>query len=450
MAKGRINPDFQAAPFLGESSHDPIEFVRRHNLVKYQLAKEKQKEQEENTAKGLEKLMLDLKGWEDQEGFKEIVSDHDRVIKGFLEFSKKGLNLTSPKTSKEIMAFKAIQDAQNKIMQKVDTWGQNKQSYDLVNEAIKQDAMRPEEDRRLDWEATRNNLMKAMKGVSILDRNMQPENILVVKPQIGDVHKYVADNLEFLPKPDVVTEPYTDPNTGQTVSRTREVENPEYEKKKELALRKLYQTAKEPIRNAVKQARERDKTLDVMNDEDYFVSMYDPQFKQKMVDKISGTGGGLSFNFLGQKTTMGPGVERDPLPYGDRTYSSPYEFTGAKPIKVNYGTEGSSIFMGNSWVPLTGGGDVEAELRFYDPTRDEFVFRTTQAGVAPFTMNNMTIAIPRSVLGDKADDLPIRMNGQVKKLKDIYGTKKQEKKKLPIVWSNQAPAKKTENFVEKR
>src|SRR4030042_6276689 len=101
MAKGTIDPAFQAAPFLGESSHDPIEFVRRHNLAKYQATKIRQEEIRRNTAEGLDKLMVDLKGWEDQQGFKEIMADQDKVFRGFLEMSRKGMNLTSPRTPDE-------------------------------------------------------------------------------------------------------------------------------------------------------------------------------------------------------------------------------------------------------------------------------------------------------------------------------------------------------------
>lgn len=434
MAKGNINPDFQAAPFLGESSHNPIEFQRRHKMIKYQNEKLRQEQIEENTAKGLQRLMLDLKGWEDQEGFKEIVNDHDKVINGFLDLSKKGLNLTSPKTSQEILAFKAITDAQQKIMQKVDTWGQNKKTYDLVEEAIKQDASKPADDQRIDWDTTRKNVSNAMKGISINDRQMQVEKLLAVKPQIGDVHKYVADNMEFITKPDIVQVPYTDPSTGLQGSRSNELMTPENEKKREQDLRKLYQTAPEPVLNAIKIAKAKDKTLDVMKDEDYFVSMYDPKFKQKMVDKISGTGGGFEINLGGGgKITMQPGSLRpEATPYGDKTYTNSYIWpTPTKSITIPIGATGSAQFLGTTWSPIEKGGTVEATPYLYDPATEEFVFNVTSNQNAPWVQNNRPVSIPRSVIGALADDFPIIVNGKKSTLKEVYGTTKQTKNIVP-------------------
>lgn len=432
-----IDPAFQAAPFLGESSHDPIEFARRQKTLKNQAQIRKAKENDENTAKGLEKLMLDIKGWEDEKGFQEVMSSYNKNIDAFMQLSKKGLNLTSPKTEAELIAFKKLNEEHNKTKQLLDTWNRNKAAVDLFNNMVKADAAKPESERKLDYEASRVNLQKQLTG-NIQDRNLNLENLLVFKPELGDVHKYVADNMEFITKPDVISTPETDPNTGQTINRTREVVTPEVAKAQETDLRKLYNTAAKPIKTAVKSFRENDKnpSLNIMSDEDYFVAMYNPKFKERMLDKATGKGGGLSISFLGQKTTMDPGRQRkEPINYGDKTFTSTYEFQSTKPLKIPLGASGSEIFMGKSWQPLTGGGDVEGTLSYYDSNTDMFIFRTTQAGAAPFIMNNMTIAVPREVIGEQADDLPIEVNGEIKKLKDVYGTKQVAKKKLPVQWS---------------
>lgn len=432
-----IDPAFQAAPFLGESSHDPIEFARRQKTLKNQAQIRKAKENDENTAKGLEKLMLDIKGWEDEKGFQEVMSSYNKNIDAFMQLSKKGLNLTSPKTEAELIAFKKLNEEHNKTKQLLDTWNRNKAAVDLFNNMVKADAAKPESERKLDYEASRVNLQKQLTG-NIQDRNLNLENLLVFKPELGDVHKYVADNLEFITKPDIISTPETDPNTGQTINRTREVVTPEVAKAQEKDLRNLYNTADKSIKTAVKMQRENDKnpSLNIMSDEDYFVAMYNPKFKERMLDKATGKGGGLSISFLGQKTTMDPGRQRkEPINYGDKTFTSTYEFQSTKPLKIPLGASGSEIFMGKSWQPLTGGGDVEGTLSYYDSNTDMFIFRTTQAGAAPFIMNNMTIAVPREVIGEQADDLPIEVNGEIKKLKDVYGTKQVAKKKLPVQWS---------------
>jgi len=415
MAKGNIDPAFQAAPYLGDSSHDPIEFARRHNLTKYKAIKQRQDEIKESTQKGLQDLMLDLKGWEDQEGFKEIMDRQDKALKLFTDLSKKGLNLTSPKTSQEIEAYRTINAYHTGTKQMVDEWDRNKKAYDIVTEAVKQDSMKPESERKIDADATRENVSKAMSGVKIADRKMAIENLLVFKPEIGDVHKYVKDNLDLIPKPDVITEPYVDEATGQTVNRTREVETPSYIKEKEAAMRRLFQTMPKPEKNAIKQAREKDSTLDVMSDEDYFVSMYVPQFKQRFVDKIAGNGNGLAIDvdFGSKKVKMIPG-EKDTkeYPFGDRTYVNKYNIGSSTPVEVPIGKEGSTYFKGETWAPLTNGGNVEATPSFYSIDRDEIVFRSTTQQMAPFMMNNMAFAVPYKNLGNKADKIPIIVDGK--------------------------------------
>ena len=436
MAK-TIDPAFQAAPFLGDSSHDPVAFARSQKMMKNQAQMRKARETDENTAKGLEKLMLDIKGWEDEKGFSEVMSSYNKNINAFMDMSKKGLDLTSPKTEADIMAFNRLQQEHAKTKQLLDTWDRNKKAVDLFDTMIKQDAAKPESERKLDYKSSRLNLEKQLSG-NIQDRNLNLESLLVFKPEIGDVHKYVSDNMQFITKPDNITTYETDPNTGQSISRTREVITPEIAKAQEQDLRKLYKTAAKPIKTAVKEQRENDPndSLNIMSDEDYFVAMYNPKFKEKMIDKAAGKGGGLNINFLGQKTAMEPGRQRkEPLNYGDKTFTSAYEFQSTKPLRIPLGAAGSEIFMGRAWQPLTGGGDVEGTLSYYDSNTDKFIFRTTQAGAAPFVMNNMTIAVPREVIGDQADELPIEVNGEIKKLKDVFGTMQAIKKKLPVTWS---------------
>ena len=432
-----IDPAFKAAPFLGESSQDPIEFSRRQKTLKNAAQMRKDKEIEQNTAKGLEKLMLDIKGWEDEKGFREVMDSYNKNISTFMDLSKRGLNLASPRTETEIMAFKKLNEEHEKTKQLLDTWNRNKEAVDLFNTMVKQDAAKPESERKLDYESSRVNLEKQLTG-TIQQRNLNLENLLVFKPELDDVHKFVKDNMAFITKPDVVSTPEVDPTTGATINRTREVVTPEVAKAQETDLRKLYKSAPQPIKNAVKdqKSKDSDPSLKIMSDEDYFVSMYNPKFKEKMIDKATGSGGGLNISFLGTKTTMEPGRERkEPLNYGDKTFSGVYEFQTSKPLRIPLGASGSEIFMGKTWKPLTGGGDVEGTLAFYDAPTDKFIFRTTQAGAAPFVMNNMTVAVPRDVIGDQADDLPIEVGGQVKKLKDVFGAKQTVKKKLPVQWS---------------
>ena len=443
MAKGTIDPAFQAAPFLGESTHDPIEFQRRHKAFRYQQEKIRQEKIEENIAKGLEKLMIDVKSWEDKEGFNEIVTDHDKVIKGFLELSKKGLNVTSPKTSQEIMAYKTITEAQQKIMNKVDVWNRQKDTYDLITQALKQDSMKRPEEQNLERDKIMDNIFSSMKGKSILDREMSIDKILVFRPQIGDMWKHIADNAKSFGEMDVKTTESLDEETGRVITHTVPFLADDKRKRFEEAAKGAYRTAKDSIKESVRMNFEQyrkdnpDDPLSVGTPEEYYVEMAKPKGSRKYETRIKGAGGGIGFNFFGQRTTSQPGTIRNPITYGTgeggKTYASPYEFQGMKPIKVNW-TDPTDVmvFYNEQWSPVNKTGDVEAELRLYDSEKDEFVFRTTQQGEAPFTRNNVTFSIPRAIVGDRADELPIVVNGKVKKLKDIYGPQTQPKEDTSV------------------
>jgi len=429
MAKGNINPEFQAAPFLGESSYDPIEFQRRHKMIKYQIEKQRQEETEERTAKGVEKLMLDLKGWEDKEGFNEIVADHDKVIKAYLDLSKRGLNLTSPRTSQEIMAFKAITDAQQQIMQKVDVWGRNKDVYDLVTQAIKQEALKPEDQRNLNAELTTDNLIKTLKP-GILNRDMKLENILAFNVRPADVIKKITDAKDFyLPATRTQTVRFNE-ETGQNESFFVEDMKPEDIKENVRRANIQYEGLTDQYKETIKKMRDSDpnKEFNVMSDKDYFATIAVPPYRKQFLEKATGGGGGFSINIGGQKISMQPGTLRpEPLPYGEgaegKTYINSYWWpVPGKSITIPVGTGGSAQFMGSRWSPITKGGSVEATLYLYDPERDEFVFNVTSNQRAPWVENNRPVSVPRSVIGNIMDEVRIKKDGKVVMLKDIFGT----------------------------
>jgi len=429
MAK--IDPAFQAAPYLGDSSHDPTEFTRRHNLAKYQAKKQEQERIQKNTAAGLENLMLDLKGWEDQEGFKEIMKDQDQVMNTFLNFSRKGMNLTSPRTTDEVLIYKSITDAHERIKQKVDTWNQNKTVYDLIQKGIIADAEKPESEQRIDRAATQAKIAEFLKSTKIQDRGNKIPELIVTKPQLGDMYEYVRKNKDILPKLDVVTEPYVN-EQGVTISKTREIETPEWRKETEVKLKELYNHAPEAIKNFVKKEkiRETDPAMQLLSEDEYFAVLNVPSLRQKWVDKTVGAGGGIDISFLGQKKKIQPGVlALNPREYGGRTYNDRYEFPSSPTFQVPVGLQGSFYHAGmanpqtgsDGWIPVPKtGGDIEATLNFYDPKTDVFTFRTTQGGMTPFTYPNMTFSVPRKTIGNQADDLPIMVDGKKRKLKDIY------------------------------
>ena len=423
MAK--IDPAFQAAPYLGDSTHNPIEFARRQNLQKFQMQRAKKEEQDRNTARGLENIMLDIKGWEDQEGFKEIVADQDRIMNGFLQLSRKGLNLVSPKTTQELMAYKAITDAHEQLKQKVDTWNTQKGMYDLIKKAIETDSAKPIDEQRLEREQVISKADEILKTKGIFERGNLLQNLLVTKVQPGDVIKQIIADKSFYIPPSQKQIATPNPETGQ-IETTFVEDMPEKdtnENVKRAGIR--YTGLTEAMKKGVTKMREAetDPLLKVMSDKDYYAALAVPTFRKKFIEKISGTGGGeLSINFGGQRVKMSPGTSHpEPIPYGEKVYTNSYMFPLTKPLTIPVGSGGSEQFMGQAWAPIKE-GTVEATPYLYNPATEEFVFNTTSNQNAPWVQNNKPISVPRSVIGDLADDFPIKVGSSIKKLKDVYGT----------------------------
>jgi hypothetical protein len=451
MAKGSIDPAFQAAPFLGESSHDPIEFTRRHNLAKYQQAKQREEQIQKNTAEGLDKLMVDLKGWEDQKGFKEIMDDQDNVLNTFLDLSRKGMNLMSPRTSDEAMMYKAITDAHSKIKQKVDTWNQQKNTYDMARKAIETDAQLPESEQKIDHDASYKNMQDILSTNDIYGRSGKLQNMLVKRVEYGDVIKAVTDNKSFFNQPTETQVVVPNPVTGQNEIKMQSTMEPEKEKENQKRLGIMYEGFDQKYKNTIKKQRENDPdpNLNIMSDKDYFISSFSLPYKEKFIEKTTGTGGGgLNFNFLGTQAKVTPGeLHKNDNIYGGRNYNERYDFTATKTFKVpttggyQHDSDPNPAKGDDGWHEIKGGDDVEAELRFYDPKTDMLIFRSGQSAQNPWVQNNTTFAVPRKNVPD-AEKLPIKIDGKIKQLKDVLPKEETTTpKKLPLpnnFWSKPA------------
>lgn len=430
-----IDPAFRAAPFLGESSQDPIEFARRQKTLKNAAQMKRDKEIEQNTAKGLERLMLDIKGWEDQKGFQEVMSSYNKNISAFMDLSKKGLNLTAPKTETEILAFNKLQEEHKKTVQLLNTWDRNKKATDLFNEELKQN---PD---KYDLPKSRANLEKQLEENDIETRNLNLENLLVRKPDIGNVWKWYKSIEDQIPKLDEVGSSYVDEN-GVTHTTTTRQQDPKKQEEIYKSIRQKFQYAPEDVKEAVKNQGELNKGKEPVGftDEDRIIAMIAPEYQQKFIDKPSGSGsgGGFNINFLGSKSPIEAGELRpEALIYGDLQMPNTYIFKPtSKPLEVPLGNDAKQFVLGQ-WIPQygKGGGTAEATLYAYDPVSDTFIFNTTSTSNSTAVKNNTAIRVPRSEIGNQADNLPIMKDGKKTTLKEVYGPKQVTKKKLPVQWS---------------
>jgi hypothetical protein len=422
MAK--IDPAFQAAPVL-QDTYNPVELASKQHAEKFQLQKAKYEEQQKATAEGLNKLMLNLKGWEDKAGFQELLGRQQKAIDGFMALSRKGMNLVNPKSAEEVMAYKALTDYHAQTKQLADTWTQQKGIYDLYHKAIEEDSKLSPDEQKIDHAGTEKNIQDVLANNSIEGRAGKLQDLIVSKPTVGDVHKYVKDNLDMITKPDKVQMPYTDPNTGQQGSIMNEVVTPQIQKKQVADLRNLYNTAPSKIKNGIKQARKEDPENDsIMTDQDYFVSMYNPKFKQQMIDKLNVRGGG-NYSLMNQEVKVTPPTKQtNEIPLGDKTLRNHYDFNVNKtligvPIS-NF--KGAQVLMGGKWMPVgETGGLADANLNYYDADTDSFIFTTKANAMDAGAFKGQALSIPRTSLDAGFSDLPVKdENGKTIKVKDLH------------------------------
>lgn len=470
MSNGKtIDPAMRPATVLGKSTiggdmpPTGLQNISTGNNTAYQRSvanlkrqQEAEVRQRESIAKGLTDLSVKVSAWEDQEGFKEIMEDHQKIINVYLELSKGGLNILSPKTEDEVKAYKAITEAQARVKQKVDVYDRNKKQYDAIQTLIQQDLSRTEP--KLDHAATYANFENQLKTGKIMDRELNLSSLLVYKPDIVNLDKFVDENK------DRITIPMMDPETGVPDSRMvlRQEED----------LKNLYQALDEKQMEALKKEKERatkiNSKMEVVPLEDFFVSRYSYAAQGKLTRRLQQMDEeerSVPVKFLNTEAKILPGeLHTNDNILGGRNYNERYDFSfpTRKLFKVpayggftNTGTPDPETGQ-DGWEPIKSGDYVEAELLFYDPKSDRLIFRSGETSENLWIKNNTTFDVPRKNLPG-SEELPIMVDGKMKKLKDILPEEEKDKPtNLPLpedFWGTPVPEKEKEekrtNFVLK-
>jgi len=447
MAK-MIDPGFQAAPYLGDSSHDPIEYIRRRNIAKAQMFKERKKEQEEATMEGLQKLMVEVKGWADQKGFEEIISDRQKVIDTFLHFSRRGMNVMAPKTPEEQTLYKGLSEKLEKVKYKAQVYAENKDIFDFVQKEL----LNPKNDELIDKPATRERLKQALQTGDVLNMREIMGDVIVKKPQLEDVYKYIRENERVVTKLPRIGSTYID-ESGQERTVTTETWTPQLRKQVTNDLKKLYNSAKPEIKETLKYLLKADETAPKgWSAEDYFIYIGFPAYKEQFIDKPTSAGGGLQLNFMGSQMRITPGrLRTEPLRFGDKEFANVYEFGVNKNVTFPVMAQNTSRYSYGTWKLFDKGGTLTGQLLYYDPNTDSFLFKLSESSNAPLAENNDNVLVPRSVLGESADDLPIQTPEGRKTLKEAFPDLiERPKKRLPL-WNIVVEEKsKVPEFIKKR
>lgn len=172
------------APFLGESSHDPLEFARSRAIAVQNSAAKIQNEQSENFKTGMDRYSIKMEGWEDQIGYKELSENISDIQDIFIKIHLSGMNIITPQTPDELKIYKAMNEAMDNIRTKYFFWQSQKDAYRAAEKAIYDQILMKESEMTINIEATRANMTKLLKTPGILNRTQITENLIVQKINI--------------------------------------------------------------------------------------------------------------------------------------------------------------------------------------------------------------------------------------------------------------------------
>ena len=371
MAKGRIDPAFQAAPFYGESSYDPIRAVQQLKEQEYSRNLLKYKKQQEDMEKGLKDINLEIKSWEDQKGFEEISTELENLRAKYVELGNEGYNLTRPTDLSEQKLSKAFHTAVNDLKHKHDVWQAQKQRIDAAQKVIDTQLQKPEEERDIDTEAVYANMKQLKDTDGVLNRDDITSQLLVNKSRPADVGQYVLSNFsKAVPGMDKWVKSWSwDPATNKFSKVTGEGIKPA---RLLSGMSKLLASAPQNVKNAVEKEYREAKAANpqmLETKEEWFAKRYSPETpvreERTMTGGGSGTGGGFG---LPQKDETGnyplqPQVRemhfgtKDP---GVTNKVYPYESVGRVPIGATFGFKPISV-VGSANNINTITGTVEAK-----------------------------------------------------------------------------------------
>jgi hypothetical protein len=119
--------------------------------------------------------------WEDQIGYDELRNKITAIQKVFIALTYRGLNLISPQTAQELIAYDAINESMNLVISNYYVWQTQKIAYHTAENIIYVQLLKKETERIIDIDSTRANMRLLLNTPNILDRSKITENIIVYK-----------------------------------------------------------------------------------------------------------------------------------------------------------------------------------------------------------------------------------------------------------------------------
>jgi hypothetical protein len=132
------------------------------------------------------------------------------------------------------------------------------------------------------------------------------------------------------------------------------------------------------------------------------------------------------------QTVKTPGRQGATQTYGDRTYTSLYDFDGSLKLQ-NIPTSGGVTLRGINSAAINTKGNVEGYLKHYDAEKDVLIIAAT--GTDPNIDSGTLMEIPVGNLNQaEVSKLPIEVNGKMTTVGAIRGNRPAKKPTSGITW----------------
>jgi tetratricopeptide (TPR) repeat protein len=184
-----------------QDTYSPVEFAQKQHMEKFQAQKSQYEQTEKNSSEGMKKYSLEIDGWEDQIGYEELNKKISAIRNVFIELNAARLNLITPRSSQELMAYKALNEAMDDVRYKSSVWQSQKLAYDAATKIIFEQIIKKESERTIDIDATKANMRTLLNTPGILNRSKITENLIVYKPiaeeiKVKNSATIITDNAE--------------------------------------------------------------------------------------------------------------------------------------------------------------------------------------------------------------------------------------------------------------
>ena len=288
-----IDPGFIGVPQFKRSTFDPVQFTQRmmaERRATRAFKGEKQRKERQQNIDFLREQMgeIDIPGWEDTQGRKELSDKKRAIYAKALDYHNKGYNLFQPETQREQDLMVEFDKDLENLAGEVDIWNIHREKISEVDKVISEQSELPEEDQTYDVPKALQWKKDYIEGEGTIQERalgLQRMDFGIAKPlQAAELNKYMgAEIARTIVGKGKTVEDFVDPTTGEMITETWERVKPE---RIRAGLKQIYVRSGGQEREALDAAYEEVASGYEGDLTDFLVEKYAPQYAETLSKRI--------------------------------------------------------------------------------------------------------------------------------------------------------------------